>query len=290
MNKKPILLIFALVLGIAVVSGAILTGGEQVAQASAMTELNVSNLSCGSCVSKIQNALGGIDGVGQVSVSVTNGRSQVTYDPALISSTKIAKVVTDAGYPASVRLDLTAAEYQQLQAESEQLGVSYIARIGTRLLSRDDFYRIVQLRSGSSLTGSPSPYGDQQLQAQVWKELKEREIMLDAADKNQIVVQNGEVELEINRIKGTNKDFDAAVKARFGSHERFFAQIKENMIINRNIEQNVFAGLSSDSEKQQRFSEWYNNTLQNTNVVIFDSSIKQADAGGGSSCGSSCGG
>ena len=90
-------------------------------------------------------------------------------------------------------------------------------------------------------------------------------------------------------MKAANQDFDAAVLARFGSHERFFAQLKESMIINRNIEQHVVAGLKTDLEKQQRFSDWFQETLQNTNVVIFDPAIKQAAASGSSSCGGTCG-
>ncbi len=290
MNRKPVILVLALIIILAVVAGTILTGGEQDAQASAMTELNLSNLSCGSCVSKIKDSLAEVDGVGQVDVSITNGRGQIAYDPARIDSAEIAKIVTEAGYPASVRLDLSAEEYQQLLSENEQLSASYVARIGSRLLSRQDFERVLQLRSKTDLAPSPSPYASQQLQAQVWKELKEREVLLAAADKNKIVVQDGEVEREIDRMKAANKNFDTLIKDSFGGYDSFFTRIKENMIINRNIRQNVVAGLNSEREKQLKFSQWYDETLRNTNIVIFDPLLKQAESAGDSGCGGSCGG
>lgn len=288
MNRKLVVLLLVLALGVAVVASAFLTADEPAAQSSAMTELNIGNLSCGSCIGNVQAALAKVEGVGQVDVSVTNGRGQMTYDPSLTSAAEIAKVVTEAGYPATVRLDLSAADYEKTLTENVQLSAKYVARIGNRLLSREDFNQVVGLR-GSGLATSASPYGNQQLQSQVWKELKEREILLSAADKNQVIIQDGEVDREIKQMKTAIKDFDSVIIARFGSYDRFFTQLKESMIINKNIEQNVVAGLTSDREKQLRFSQWYEETLRNTNVVIFDPAIKQAESAGGSSCGGSCG-
>jgi copper chaperone CopZ len=288
MNRKIVVSLLVLALGVAVAAGAFLTGKDQAVSAAAMTELKIGNLSCGSCVSNVKTALAKVEGVGQVDVSVTNGRGQVTYDPSLTNAAEIARIVSDAGYPATVRLDLSAADFAKSLSESEQLGALYVARIGNRLLSRDDFNAALSLR-GAGLTPGVTPYANQQLQTQVWQELKEREILLAAADKNKIVVQDGEVDHEIQKMKSATKDFDALVVARFGSPDRFFSQLKESMIINRNIEQNVFAGLTTEREKQLRFTQWYDETLQNTNVLIFDPAIKQAEAAGSSSCGGSCG-
>ncbi len=288
MNRKLVVLLLVLALGVAVVAGAFFTGDEPATQSTALTELNIAKLTCGSCVSNVQKALAKVEGVGQVDVSVTSGRGQMTYDPSLTSAAEIAEIVTEAGYPATVRVDLSAADYAKTLTENEQLSAKYVARIGNRLLSREDFNQIVGLRGAGLATGA-SPYGNQQLQSQVWQELKEREILLSAAEKSQVVIQDGEVEIEIKRIKAAVKDFDSAVVTRFGSYDRFFNQLKESMIINKNIEQNVVAGLTTDREKQLRYSQWYDVTLQNTNVVIFDPAIKQAEAAGSSSCGGSCG-
>ncbi len=290
MKRKLVVMLAVLALGGAVAAASVFMSGGPTIKAAAMAELNVTNLSCGSCVNNIQQALAKIDGVGTADISVTNGRGQVTYDPARTSSAAIVKAVTDAGYPSTVRLDLSADDFQKLQSETEQLSAAYVARIGSRLLSRDDFNQALNLRRTSDLGGSASSFDSPQLQAQVWKELKEREVMLAAADVNKIVVQDGEVSLEIERIKAATPDFEQTIKSRFGSPEQFFTKVKENMIINRNIELNVIAGAQTNRDKQLRFSEWYNDTLRKTDVVIFDPAIKQAEASGSSSCGGSCSG
>ncbi len=290
MQRKSLVLISVLFLGLLAIAGVYWAAGEPAAHASALTELNIGNLSCGSCVSRVKDALSKVAGVDQIEISVTNGRGQMIYNPALTTSAEIARVVTDAGYPATVRLDLDTAAYQQLQSDTEKLSATYIARIGNRLLSRADFDRAVQQRGAANIAGNLPAYADQQLKIQVWQELKEREVLLAAADKNQIVVPDAEVELEIGRMKAANPNFESIVSARFESYERFFSQLKDNLIINHNIEQNVIAGLTTDREKQLRFSQWYEETLRNTNVVIYDAALKQAEATGRSACGGTCGG
>jgi len=61
--------------------------------------LNVSNMKCGGCVSSVEKALNALDGVDSVNVSLDDKRATITgtADPAFL-----AKVVTDAGYPAEV--------------------------------------------------------------------------------------------------------------------------------------------------------------------------------------------
>jgi copper chaperone CopZ len=288
MNRKLIVLLLTLALGVAVVAGAYFSDDKQLAQGAAMAELDIGNMTCGSCVSKISAALENVAGIDQVKVSVTNGRGQMTYDPSLTSAAKIAEIVSAAGFPATVRLDMSASDYEKSMTENDQMSELYVARIGNRLISREEFSKILDLRGATGLAGDATPAANQRLRAQVWQELKEREILLAAADKNQVVVQDGEVDYEIAQMKSANKDFDATVVARFGSLQAFFNQLKESMIINRNIEENVVAGLANDRDKQQRFSEWYRETLRNTNVVIFDPALKQAETGGGSTCGGTC--
>jgi copper chaperone CopZ len=288
MKTKLVALIIFIALGGAVLAASVFMGGETVAQAAAMTELNIQNLSCGSCVKNIQQALAQVDGVDKVEVSVTNSRGRVTFDPARTNSSAIAKLVTEAGYSASVRLDLSQAEFQKLQNEQDQFSAAYVARIGSRLLAREDFNQALQLRMPTDLGGNSAAHLSPQLQAQVWQELKEREILLAAAETHQIVVQDGEVQHEIERLEAANPDFAKTIPVRFGSAERFFIRMKENMVINRNLEQHVFEGAKTERDKQLRFAQWYQDTLQNTEVVIFDPGLKQVESTGNSGCGGSC--
>jgi copper chaperone CopZ len=289
MSKKMPVLILALLLGAALVAGAVIYDRGRLENAvpalNAMTELQIDKMTCGSCVKNIRSALSDVDGIDQVDVSVTAGSGQVFYDPQKIDAAQIARLVSAAGYPAQVRQDLSPTEYHQLQTETEQLHAAYVARIGSRLLSRQDFDQLVAWRA-SNMQGAPAATAG--LRSSVWNELKQREILLAAAEENQVVVQDGEVEFEIEKMKADNQNFAASVQARFGSYENFFKQMKANMIINRNIEQHVLADVSDERQRQLRFSQWYAEQQRTTRVVIFDPTLKKIETAAGAGCGGSC--
>lgn len=60
--------------------------------------LEVSGMSCGHCVGRVENALKSIAGVTVGNVSI--GSATVSFDPHQASPSVIAGAVTEAGYPA----------------------------------------------------------------------------------------------------------------------------------------------------------------------------------------------
>ena len=77
---------------------------------AALAEYQIEKMTCGSCVGNIEKALSALEGVGTVEVNLTSNRGRVTYDPTEIDSRAIAEVITGAGYPASLRLELDPQE------------------------------------------------------------------------------------------------------------------------------------------------------------------------------------
>jgi len=254
---------------------------------AALAVFNVENLSCGSCVRNIQNALDGVEGVGKVEVSVTAGRSEVEYDQRQISADDIAGRITAAGYPAQIRETLSAEDYRDLKADNTRLEKVYIARIGERLLPREEFNRLFIQRQ-SQVTQPLSDEARVSLRLQVWDELLQRELLLGAAEEHQVVVQNGEVEQEINKIKAGHDGIDELILKRFGSQAAFNRQIKDNLIIRRHIEENVADPNLPEAQRQLVLEQWYRQLVDQTRVVIFDPALKSAATGSGSGCGGSC--
>lgn len=68
--------------------------GDQVAV------LNVSNMTCGGCVSQVTTALKGIDGVSDVSVSLENGTAKVSYKADKVEINTLTAAIVKAGFPA----------------------------------------------------------------------------------------------------------------------------------------------------------------------------------------------
>ncbi len=60
--------------------------------------LKVTGMTCGGCTSNVTQALKAINGVGDVSVSLSTGEAAVQYDERLTSPDKLKSAVKDAGY------------------------------------------------------------------------------------------------------------------------------------------------------------------------------------------------
>lgn len=69
-------------------------------QTTKKTTLRASDLSCPSCVSKIEKALNGMDGVQEATVHFETGRIAVQHDPSRASADDLVKTVASAGYTA----------------------------------------------------------------------------------------------------------------------------------------------------------------------------------------------
>ena len=282
MNKSLKLYVMLGIVAAALAAGTwlLIPSGSGLANA-ALAEYQIEKLTCGSCVSNIESALSSLDGVGSVDVNLTSNRGRVTYDPAEIDSSAIEAAITKAGYPARVRLQLDSQEYNALQQEQAQLGQKYLARIGDRLLARSDFERIVQQRAG----GDVSAEQQSQLWQAVWKDVLQRELLLSAAEKNRIVIQEGEVDAKLDDLRQGHQGLEQLVVQRYGSMDNFRTRLREDMIINRNIEDHVYAGIDDPRQQQSQLQAWYADLQKETEVIIFDPQLKAVGkSGSGCAC------
>jgi copper chaperone CopZ len=252
---------------------------------TALAEYQIDKMTCGSCIGNIETTLVGLGGVGSVDINLTSNRGRVTYDPNEQDSQSIAEAITAAGYPAKLRLELDPDEYLALQQEQAQLGQEYLARIGDRLLARTDFESLVVQRSRGAVASGQTD----QLWRTVWQDVLQRELMLSSAEQNKVVVQEGEVDVRLDELRQGHQGLDELLVKRYGSVAAFRDRLHEDMIINRNIEDHVYAGATDPREQNAKLQQWYSELQNNTEVVIFDSQLKAASQGGGG-CGSGGGG
>lgn len=252
---------------------------------AALAEYQIEKLTCGSCVSKIETALSDLEGFESVEINLTSNRGRVIYDPDALNSKTIAEVMKTAGYPAKLRLELDPQEYTALQQEQAQLGQEYLARIGDRLLARSDFEALVKQRSKGAVASGQVD----QIWRTVWQDVLQRELLLSAAERNQVIIQEGEVDLRIDELRQGHQGLEELVVKRYGSMDTFRSRIRDDMIINRNIEEHVYAGSNDPVEQQKKIQQWYAELRNDTEVIIFDKRLKSVSQGGGG-CGSGGGG
>jgi copper chaperone len=67
------------------------------------TNLYSDELSCPSCVGKIEGRLGQLPGVRATTVHVTTGRIEVEHDPGSTDTAALVAAIADAGYRAAPR-------------------------------------------------------------------------------------------------------------------------------------------------------------------------------------------
>lgn len=282
MNKGLKLYVSLAIVAAVLATGAwlLMPAGGGLANA-ALAEFQIEKLTCGSCVSNIENALSSLGGIDSVEVNLTSNRGRVTYDPAEVDSQVIAETITSAGYPATLRMELSSDEYLSLQQEQASIGQKYMAKIGDRLLSREDFEAAVLQRSGHAAQVSP----DERVWQKTWQDVMQRELLLAAAEQNNIIVQPGEVDARIEELKIRHQGLEQLLIKRYGSIEQFRSRLHEDMIINQNIENHVLAGIIGDNQRKSRLNSWYSELQKDTEVIIYDTRLKNINqASGGCAC------
>lgn len=62
------------------------------------TRLNVTGMTCGSCVARVTRALEKVDGVDHVGVTLATGETTVRFDEQVTSMDELQAAVRNAGY------------------------------------------------------------------------------------------------------------------------------------------------------------------------------------------------
>lgn len=68
----------------------------------ATTTVSVEGMTCGACTSAVEGAFKGVEGAGEVSVSLMMGRAVIHHDPTLLPPEKVAEMIEDRGFDAAV--------------------------------------------------------------------------------------------------------------------------------------------------------------------------------------------
>ena len=268
------------VIALAVSAWFLVPSGVDLANAS-VAEYQIEKLTCGSCVSNIKSALEALDGISAVEVNLTSNRGRVSFDASKIDSGAIAETISGAGYPATLRFELDPGAFAALEQEQAQLGQDYVARIGDRLLARTDFELLVQQSSSGKTSAEVEP----QVVQSIWKDVLQRELLLVAAAQNQIVIQDGEVDARLDQLRQQHQGLESLLARKYGSLDVFRERMREDMIITRNIENNVYAGETDARARQDKLQAWYTELQNNTEVIIYDPRLKAlAQSGSGCAC------
>ncbi|KAF1954486.1 heavy metal translocatin [Byssothecium circinans] len=96
----------------------------------ATTTLKVEGMTCGACTSAIESGFQGVDGVGNVSISLVMERAVIQHDPNIISANQVKETIEDRGFDAEVLssdLPLVAPDHFLSDLEDEDELNSHMA-------------------------------------------------------------------------------------------------------------------------------------------------------------------
>jgi len=287
MKKRFLFLLSAGLLLCAVLTAAwLLVPGAVDQSRAALAEYDLQKMTCGSCVANIENALADVRGVGDVQVDLTRETGRVQFDPAVTDAEAIARTISAAGYPATLRTQMSAEELAAMRNEESRLAQKYMARIGDRYVTRLEFEERIDQAIDQNAPGSPQAVSA--AWRQIWNEMLQRELLLAAAAENDVLVQPGEVDARLRQITDRHPGLEDRIIAEYGSRENFRKRLREDMIIQRNLDEHVVAGVSAPGKRQSLLQSWYADLNRSTEVKIFDPRLKALSTAATGGCGGSC--
>jgi hypothetical protein len=91
-------------------------------------------------------------------------------------------------------------------------------------------------------------------------------------------------ELDLEKLK-------ASLEKNGYPFDYFMKRFENQVLLNRYLDENVFAGAASDDDRQNQYRAWFNNARGLSKITIYDSELKQLSRNqtSGSGCGRSSG-
>ena len=226
------------------------------------TRFSVNNMICPACAITIKEATEKAPGVAGTDITLAGREITVQFYDKKTSPEQIKKVIEKAGYP--VKSD------GLFKLASRGKNDVLIARVNDRPILTPDLKTPlnVDLRSPGS-SNLPSAFFS----------TVGKEILLQAADKENVIIQPQEIEAEIQNIMErqtmTEDELKQKVKEQFGSFEKFSQVVGQRLGIQKLLEENIPEQIQDPAQRSQKTIELIGELFKNSNVTIFDPIIRE---------------
>ncbi len=253
-------------LGMAVALMLVVTGGVYAAYRVITGDImasrfTVTKMSCPACVITVKEITAKLPGVVEADVSLAAQDATIKFREKQITPDQIKDAIAGAGYPA--RLD---GVFTPGGADKKD-GV--VAVVNGRPIFKKDI-SIPLYADKTDQAGRDTAHN--------FFSVVGKEILLQEADKNMVVVQPQEVENEIEAItKELNlipKAFDKKIVDNFGSKEKYFQIVAQRLGLRKLIEEHVAEGINNTDERSRKTMEWLGVIFKDADVKIVDEQLK----------------
>lgn len=265
--------------------------------------LAVQGMSCSGCINEIKSGLSAIEGIGDVLVDLSSGKVEVNYDSSTLKDTAaIASAITAVGYPATVQRTLDKEEIEKQNRFFASRSKLYIAAVGDWEIARADYNtELAHARKRYESVYGPNVFDGnqgelllQQLKSQIVSRLIDEGIQMQEILKAGYKLPPEVVEREFEQFLAarnvSREQFDRMLAGSGYSAEYFLKKYTYRITVERYVVEKVLSGLTSEREKQQQYSDWFNNARLLSQVVYYDRELEAIvnSSSASSNCGSSC--
>ncbi len=225
------------------------------------TRFTVNKMMCPACVITVTEAASKLPGVVDTGVSLAGQEMVVTYREKKLDTERIKNALVKAGYPAAV--DGT----YKLDAKDGSSGL--VAFVNGRPIFKKDL--AVPWFADKGLEASSPP-------AVAFFDAVGKEILLQAADKEKIVIQPQDISEEMEAVArakgGSTDELQKFIGKNYESEEKYSQIVAQRLGIRRLMEDHVAEGIQDPTEKNRKIFEWVGLQFKDADVKIIDPTIR----------------
>lgn len=226
------------------------------------SRFTVLNMNCPACTVTLDEIATRLPGVVDTRVSLAGQEVVVKYHANKINPETIRDAMTRAGYPAisdgSFKPDV-----------NKGIAEPVIATINGKPLFEKDLKTPLHL---------PGVVPQEPSLASAFFSAVGKELILQAADLQLVVVQPAEINEEVMKvIRETNQSpeaFWATMSTHFGSKEKYLQVVAQRIGIRRFLNEHVLQGITNPTEKSRRTLEWIGDLFKKADVQILDPGMR----------------
>lgn len=229
----------------------------------AASRFTVTKMNCPACVITVREVTEKIPGVIGTDVSLAAQDVTVRYRSKQTGPEEIKEAIAGAGYP--IKLD---AIFKPGGTGADD---AVIAVVNNRPVFRKD------MEISRRLSKEGTDQGDA---ASAFFSIVGKEILLQAADRQTVVVQPYEIEAEAEALRKKQglpeSEQNKQVKERYGSVEKFHQVLAQRIGIRKLLEDHVVDGIKDRKERERKTLEWVGALFKDADVKILDPRFRQA--------------